>query len=187
MKTAQAWVEIPSGDPEAISARTVARARLAEGADLAEVRRMRLFELAGSLPARAELESLLHRSTWFYNPHKERCTLRLAAQDPVPLSAGEIAVLVLERGGERRAAAERWWRHETGEEATIREAVIWVLRYERPEGAEQRARTLAALRGPGQGLLCNPNSQAFALGEGHIPCDWIRRTVEADHEEGGGA
>jgi hypothetical protein len=38
-------------------------------------------------------------------------------------------VLVWERGGARRPAAERWWRHETGETVAVCEGVVWALRF----------------------------------------------------------
>src|SRR5262245_52622362 len=72
----QAFVELLAEDPEAVSARAIARERLAAGRRLKSLRRLRVFELAGALPARAECEALLHRSTRFFNPAKERCTVR---------------------------------------------------------------------------------------------------------------
>src|SRR6185503_19339440 len=101
-------------DPEAASALAVARRRLPAGAKLTSVRRLRLIELEGPLPSRASQEALLHRSTRFYNPAKERCVLRTRRTERAPLEEHEHAVLVWEREGERRSAAERWWRHETG-------------------------------------------------------------------------
>jgi hypothetical protein len=173
---AQAWIELKTDDPEALSALAVARARLPEARALASLRRFRLFELEGPLPARAALEERLHRSTWFYNPHKERCTLRLAEADPTPLRKDERPVLVVERGGERRPAAERWWRHESAEEIRVEEAIVWALRFEAGEPRDAEVAALARLEGPAHGLLCNPNSQRWAAIEGSPPLDWIRRT-----------
>ena len=41
----------------------------------------------------------------------------------MPIEPREIVVLVTERDGERRPAAERWWRHETGKDIEVREGV----------------------------------------------------------------
>jgi hypothetical protein len=96
---------------EAISAGTVARGPSRRGPVAGLLRRLRLFELSGPLPARGPLEKLLHRSIQFYNPIQERCTVRRSAGDAAPVRSGEHAVLVFERGEERRGGAERWWRH----------------------------------------------------------------------------
>ncbi len=171
---AQAWIELSTHDAEAMSALAVARARLGEGRGLASLRRLRLFELRGPLPARADIEGLLHRSTWFYNPHKERCTLRTAAREPVPAVAGEQAVLVVERGGERCTAAERWWLHETGQAVEVRAGLAWLLRFEPGEDAPARAAELAVVSGRSRGLLCNPNAQDHALAPAaRVPLPWI--------------
>src|SRR5207247_3209876 len=69
----QAWIELRSDDPEAVSALAVARARVGGGQALLGLRRLRLFELSGTLPATRAVEAPLHRSTWSVNPHKERC------------------------------------------------------------------------------------------------------------------
>jgi len=171
---AQAWIEPVSDDPEAVSALAVARARLPAGRALRSLRRLRLFELSGALPARAGLEGLLHRSIQFYNPHKERCAVRMAASDPVPLSAEEQVVLVFERGAERRGGAERWWGHETGRDVVVREGVAWVMSFESlepdPVGA---AEELAVLRDRRHGLLCNPHAQEYRLAAGKIPLPWM--------------
>ena len=106
---AQAYVELLAEDPEAESTLAIARARLAAGRRLKGVRRVRVFELSGTLPHRAELEQLLHRSTRFYNPAKERCTVRASEREPGPFADDEALVLVLDRGLERRPAGERWW------------------------------------------------------------------------------
>lgn len=171
---AQAWIELTSDDPEATSALAVARAHLPAGRGLRSLKRMRLFELSGPLPPRAILEGLLHRSIQFYNPHKERCAVRTTAADPAPLAAGEHVVLVFDRGEERRAGAERWWRHETGREIEVREGTAWVMSFESlepdPAGA---ASELAVLRDRRHGLLCNPHAQEHRVAEGAIPLPWI--------------
>ena len=170
----QAWVELRTDDPEAVSALAVARARLSEGRGLTGVRRFRLFELSGPLPVRAEIEDLLHRSTWVYNPHKERCSVRASAREASPAAAGEQAVLVVERGAERCPAVERWWLHETGQPIEVRMGWTWVLRFEREEDAAARAGELAVVRGREHGLLCNPNAQDHALAPAaRIPLPWI--------------
>jgi hypothetical protein len=175
-RVAQAWIESVADDPEAVSALAVARERLGAGRGLLELRRMRVFELSGALPNRAALEGLLHRSIQFYNPAKERCTLRLTPGEAPPIPAGEIGVLVVERGGERRAAAERWWRHETGTAAEIREGVAWALRLA-PGARAEAVADLAILRGREHGLLCNPHWQDARVATGKVPLPWL-----ADHE-----
>jgi len=172
----QVWIELKADDPEAVSALAVARSRLSEGRRLAGLRRARVFELSGALPAREAIEDLLHRSTWFYNPHKERCAVRVSAREAVPAEAVEQVVLVVERGGERRAAAERWWLHETGQLVEVREAVAWRLKFEMGEDAPARAAELAVLSGRRHGLLCNPNAQDHAVAAaGRVPLPWIAR------------
>ena len=169
----QAWVESRTDDPEAISALSVARHRLPAASRLAAVRRLRLIELRGAMPGRTEQEELLHRSSRFYNPHKERCVLRVGVNDSPPLAADEQVVLVWERGGERRPAAERWWLHETGAELEVCEGVAWALRFEASESAADRASDLALLRDRRHGLLCNPHAQEFRLAGGEIPIPWL--------------
>ena len=171
-RTAQAWIEPRAEDPEAVSALAVARQRLAAGLRLVDLRRLRVFELTGALPERGTIADLLHRSTQFYNPAKERCTLRYEARDAVPLARGEQGLLVVERGGERRPAAERWWRHEAGAPAEIREGVAWLLRFG-AGGPPDAARDLAILRDREHGLLCNPHWQDAHLAGGEIPLPWI--------------
>jgi hypothetical protein len=168
----QAWVELRTEDPEALSALAVARRRLPGGARLCGVRRVRLIELDGPLPGRAEQEELLHRSTRFYNPHKERCVLRTVGRDPAPVDQDERVVLVWEREGERRPAAERWWRHETGEAIEVREGVAWVLRFEGGTTADQAAE-LAQLRDRRHGLFCNPHAQELRVAGDEIPIPWL--------------
>jgi len=172
-RTAQAWIEPMADDPEAMSALAVARGRLRAGGALQGLRRLRVFELRGALPDRAAITTLLHRSIQFYNPAKERCTVRLDPREASPLARGEIGLLVLERGGERRPGAERWWRHETGGRAEIREGVAWVLRFGAGAKAEEAARDLATLRDRDHGLLCNPHWQESRLAPGAIPLPWI--------------
>lgn len=172
-RTAQAWIEILSGDPEAQSALAVARAHLPAGRALRSLRRVRLFELTGALPERAAVEDLLHRSIQFYNPRKERCVVRASRADPAPLMAGERVVLVFDRDGGRRGAAERWWTHETGHDIEVREGVAWVLAFEPGASAETATEELALLRGRRHGLLCNPHAQECRIGSGAVPLRWI--------------
>src|SRR5882762_9801578 len=93
----QAWVELNTDDPEAVSALGVARARLASGRALIDLKRARLLEISGTRRPRAEVEALLHASSQFYNPHKERCALRVSSADPLPCSADAVLVVVWER------------------------------------------------------------------------------------------
>jgi hypothetical protein len=176
---AQAWIELGSEDPEAMSALAVARERLAAARRLAGLRRLRLFELHGALPAAAAIEDLVHRSTWFYNPHKERCRVRTTARPPLEAAAAEQAVLVVERGGARRPAAERWWRHETGAVIEVCGATVWLLRFEPGEDAAAAARALAVLEGRARGLLCHPGAQDHAIAAAsEIPLPWIASAAE---------
>jgi hypothetical protein len=199
---AQAWIELKADDPEAISALDVARRRLAAGARLIGLRRMRLVELAGDLPGRDRIEALLHDSIQFYNPHKERCTVRLAAREAPPLVLGERVVLVTEKGGERRMPAERWWKHETGRAVTVREGTAWLLRLLEDRdledrsagslgdgrdggasrvalrtraraGAADEARALAVLRDARHGLFCNPHAQDARVAADVVPFPWL--------------
>ena len=171
---AQAWIELRSADPEAVSALAVARAHLPAGRSLANLRRLRLFELTGPLPLRAGIEKLLLGSIQFYNPHKERCAVRANPADAPPLGAGESVVLVYERGEERREGAERWWRHETGRAIEVREGVAWVVGFEPletdPAGAVAE---LAVLRDRRHGLLCNPHAQEHRIAAGKVPLPWM--------------
>jgi hypothetical protein len=169
----QAWIELRSEDPEATSALAVAVARLVTARGLESLRRFRVFELAGALPARATIEDLLHRSTQFYNPHKERCTLRLRIEDLPPLAKGESAVLVWDRGGERRPAAERWWLHETGRKIEVREGVAWAPRFAGGSDPADAIRELAVVRDRRHGLLCNPHAQESRIAFGEVPLPWI--------------
>jgi hypothetical protein len=171
--TAQAWVRLRADDPAAVSALAVARRALGAGRGLESLRRFRLFELRGRLPARAALEELLHGSSLFYNPHKEDPFVRTTAAGPTPLEAGEQAVLVFERGDERRTAAERWWRQATGEAVEVREGVAWALRFEPGVDAAAAAAELAVLRDRAHGLLCNPNAQEHRLAGTEVPLPWL--------------
>src|SRR5262249_941797 len=129
-RSAQAWVELRSADPWAWTALHAIRTHLFEGRQLRSVRRVRLFELSGALPARSRLEDLLHRSTHFYNPHKGGWVVRRGARGPVPVGAGDTTVLVWERDGGRCGAAERWLKRETGKAVRVRESTVWVLGWE---------------------------------------------------------
>jgi hypothetical protein len=174
VRTAQAWIESITEDPEATSALEVARAHVSSARALQGLRRMRLVELEGPLPAPAELARLLHRSIQFYNPHKERCHVRTAVGDPTPLGADERAVLVWERGAERRESAERWWRHETGEAVEVREGVAWAMSFDLPRGDVQAAvEALTVLRDREHGLLCNPHAQEHRVAAAEIPLPWL--------------
>lgn len=179
-KVAQAWVELISEDPEALSALEVARRRLDAGHGLARLRRVRLLELIGPLPPRERLEALLHGSTQFYNPHKERCTVRLTRQDPAPLVDGEHAVLVVERDGARRPAAERWWRHETGDTVEVAEGTVWALTLEPGSESPDAIEDLSQVRGRSHGLLSNPHSQDYRVAEDRVPIPWLTGTGSAE-------
>lgn len=176
-QVAQAWIELNAEDPEAVSALAVARTHLPLGERLRRLRRMRLVEITGALPGRERIESLLHHSTQFYNPHKERCLVRISAADAPPLEAPERAVLVVDRDGARREAAERWWRHETGEAVEVREGTAWAVSL---EGArEGDLEDLALVRGRRHGLLCNPHSQDCRLATGSVPVPWLEEPTPA--------
>lgn len=165
----QAFVELRAEDPEAVSAFEVARERLAAGSRLRSLRRVRVFELSGVLPPRDETQDLLHRSTRFYNPVKERCTLRTSASEPAPFRPDEALVLVSDRGLERRAAAERWWKHETGAKVEVREGLAWALAFEPGTDAVRESASLAAVLDRATGLLCNPHFQDWRPGQGAAP------------------
>lgn len=179
---AQAWIELLSEDPAAVSALEVARERLVAGRKLRGLARVRLIELAGALPEAAALEALLHRSSRFYNPHKERCVLRTRDQDAAPLPPGATALLIVERGEERCLATERWWRHETGAAVEVREATVWMLSFEPGEDAAARTRELAVLEGRARGLFANPASQDWTLAVESPPLAWIETTLAASGE-----
>lgn len=178
----QVYVELRAEDPEATSALAVARARLEAGRGLRSLRRVRVFELYGALPDRSQVDDLLHRSTRFYNPAKERCTLRTQAGEAAPFHPEEALVLVLDRGLERRPAAERWWRHETGAKVEVREATAWALAFEPGEDAAVRSASLAVTTDRAHGLLSNPHFQDWRAGQGvSPPWPWLtkpRRTAK---------
>lgn len=169
---AQAWILPVSDDPEAVSALGVAR-RFLGATDLRGLRRARLIEIEGDLPPAAELASYLHDSTRFYNPNKERCHLRLSNSDPVPFGPGERAVLVFDRGGERREGSERWWKRTAGGRVRVREGTAWIV-----EGADAAASVLwldalTEVRGAGRGLLCNPHAQESRRAGDAVPLGWF--------------
>ena len=165
----QAFVELRAEDPEATSTLAVARARLEAGRRLSALRRLRVFEISGELPDRVAVEDLLHRSTRFYNPAKERLTVRDSSSSAAPFSAEEALVLVLDRGLERRPAAERWWRHETGAKVEVREGTAWALCFEPGTDAATSAASLAAVTDRAHGLLSNPHFQDWRAGTGASP------------------
>jgi hypothetical protein len=168
-EVAHAWVALRAEDPEAASAFGVARERLEAAVRLEGLRRYRVFELRGALPEGPELENLLHRSTQFYNPSKERCVVRRGAEAPSPVEGSEAVALVVERGGDRRSAAERWWRHETGARIEVREGVAWVMRFEAGADAVALGNELAVARDRRTGLFCNPHAQAADVVTGPPP------------------
>jgi hypothetical protein len=183
-RTAQAFVELLADDPEAVSALAIARLSLSAGRQLRTLRRVRVFEFAGALPPRAQTEELLHRSTRFYNPAKERCTVRAAEREPAPFGPQEALLLVLDRGLERRAAGERWWKHETGEKVEVREGTVWALAFEPGEDAAARAGELAELKDRRHGLFANPHFQDWRAGEGaHPPWPWLERPRKRAKED----
>jgi hypothetical protein len=169
----QAWIELNSQDPEAVSALAVARANLEAGRKLTSLRRLRCIELKGARGDAAAIGERLHRSTQFYNPHKERCSLRFGAADAAPVPEHGAAVLVTERGAERMSAAERWWRHETGEIIEVRQGVVWVMTFDRGERSLELADELALLRDRRHGLLCNPHCQDYRVSGTRVPVPWI--------------
>jgi hypothetical protein len=177
-RQAQAWIELRADDPAAVSALGVARARLAAGRGLRGLRRFRVIELQGALPGSEALQVHLHESTWFYNPHKESCLLRTAERDPAPGAPGVETILVVERGSPRRAAAERWWRHETGRRIAVREAVAWVLEFAPGTDAASSAESLMTVRDQVHGLFANPHAEAAARASGTIPLAWITAAEE---------
>jgi len=173
---AQAFVELRAEDPEATSALAVARAHLEAGSELSALRRLRVFELAGALPERDAIAERLHGSTQFYNPAKERCVVRAVDGDASPFGVDEVLVLVLERGGDRRPGAERWWRHETGGRIEVREGVVWAMRFAAGEDALRRGEDLAVTRDRTHGLLANPQFQeARVCATAPPPLDWLSR------------
>ncbi|MCE9626957.1 MAG: hypothetical protein K8R56_03465 [Candidatus Eisenbacteria bacterium] len=176
----QAYIELRSEDSEAASALSVARARLEAARALVSVRRVRLFELAGVLPEPTEVAALLHRSTRFYNPAKERCTVRASAEDPAPFRAHEHLVLVVDRALDRRTAAERWWKHETGAKLEVREGLVWALGFADGVDAAAMTQALAVVRDRAHGLLSNPHFQDASVAQGALPpWPWIKARPRA--------
>jgi len=178
-RIAQAFVELKSEDPEAVSAFEIARTRVAGGRRLRSLRRMRLFELSGPLPAAAKVADLLHRSTQFYNPHKEVCTIRMRAGTLPVTDESTWVALVADREGSRRGAAERWWQHETGEAIEVEEAVVWVMAFD-ADVDRAAAEELTVLRDRHHGLLCNPHAQRWSLAGADVPLPWIRVEPRSD-------
>lgn len=172
-RTAQAWIESIADDPEAVSAFAVARRTLEAGARLAGLRRMRLIEIEGALPDAGALAARLHDSTRFYNPHKERCHLRVTETDPAPLAADEAAALVFDRDGEERVASERWWKRVTGAAAKVREGTAWIASAAPGHPALEVLRELLEVRDARHGLLCNPNAQEFRGPVTSVPLRWF--------------
>ncbi len=171
VRVAQAWIELLAPDPAAVSALAVMRARLDAGGEVVTLKRMRLMELRGPLPTRPRLERLLDASSQFFNPHKERCILRNSGREPAPVPAGARVVVVTEREGDRRPAAERWWLHETGRDIEVREGVAWILEFS--PGAGRSTADLVVLRDRRHGLLCNPLSEDHRIGSGRLPLPWL--------------
>lgn len=178
-RQAQAWIELKADDPAAVSALAVARARLEDGRTLRALRRFRIVELQGALPEPEALADHLHESTWFYNPHKESCVLRTADRDPLPASARGELLLVAERGGARREAAERWWRHTIGGRIMVREGVAWALEFDDERDAAAHAEGLMTVRDRAHGLFANPHAQSARHARGTVPLAWL---TEAEKE-----
>jgi hypothetical protein len=179
----QAWVQPIADDPEAVSAFAVARDRLVAGRTLTGLQRYRVIEIGPTRLPADRVAHLLHESTQFYNPHKERCTLRSRVSEPGPADAESAMVLVVDRDGERRPAAERWWRHETGEAVAVREGVAWAMMFDPGADARAHAEELAVLRDARHGLLSNPWSQEARPAAAPIPLPWI---TSADAGKGSG-
>ena len=175
----QAWIELRAADPAAVSALAIARAGGATARAPVTLRRMRLFEITGSDSSPGQVATLLHGSAQFYNPHKERCVVRGTDADALPGAAGCERIVVWERDGERRPAAERWWRHEPGETVEVREAVVWFATFAVDIQPGEAARDLAQLRDARHGLLCNPWSQEFRTGTELPSIPWITPAAEA--------
>ena len=175
-KVVQAWIQLRTDDPAAVSAHAVAKRELAGGEQLRSLQRWRLVELSGSLPEREQIEERLHASTQFFNPHKEACRLRLCDEDPSPIGADAHAILVLDHDDERRPAAERWWRQETGKRVAVREGIVWVLEFEPGTDGAEATRTLDVVRDRRHGLFCNPHAQDSEVAHASAPLPWISST-----------
>lgn len=178
---AQAWIESFADDPEAVSALAVARERLTAGRSLRKLRRITLFELSGPLVGPDDLAGLLHRSRQFYNPNKQRCTVRTSRDSVAIVGPNERLLLVHDADGARRVPAERWWRHETGDEIEVREAVVWSLDFAAEAGETAGlVEELAVLRSRRHGLFCNPHAQRFAISGAEPPLPWIKAGPRGD-------
>jgi hypothetical protein len=173
---AQAWIELRSDDPSAVSALGIARTRLAAGNGLSGLRRWRLIEIQGRLPEPGALAARLHASTWFYNPHKESLVLRTLERDPAPLPPGWQALLVLERDGTRREAAERWWRHAFRSKVQVHAGTVWGLGFEPGIDASVAASELLSVTDHLHGLFANPHAEWSAHANDGIPLGWISAT-----------
>jgi hypothetical protein len=178
--TMQAFIELRSEDSEAESALSVARARLEAARGLLSMRRVRMFEITGPLPEAGEVAALLHRSTRFYNPAKERCTVRSSESERAPFREREQLVLVVDRGLDRRTAAERWWKHEAGSKVEVREGLVWALAFEDGIDAASMTVALSAVQDRAHGLLSNPHFQDASVAQGALPpWPWIKARTRA--------
>ena len=110
--------------------------------------------------------------------------MRASAAAAAPFAADEALVLVLDRGLERRPAAERWWRHETGARVEVREGIAWGLRFEPGEDIAQGRASLAAVTDRGHGLLSNPHFQDWRAGTGAAPpWPWLAKPPRRPRKE----
>jgi hypothetical protein len=170
----QAYVELRSEDAEANSVLAVARDRLEAGRALEGLSRYRLIEIVGSKLEPREVGERLHGSTQFYNPVKERCTVRVDAKMPAPVAPGDVLVLVYERGGERRESAERWWRREAGQRIEVKEGTVWALRFAPGADGASAARELSVTKDRAHGLFANAHFQECRVrADGAPPLDWM--------------
>ena len=104
--------------------------------------------------------------------------MRANAAAPAPFRAEESLVLVLDRGLERRPAAERWWRHETGGKVAVREGTAWALTFEPGEDSARSAASLAAVTDRRHGLFSNPHFQDWRAGTGASPpWPWLTKKL----------
>jgi hypothetical protein len=174
-RVVQVWIFPIADDPEAVSAAMVARRSLAAGAHLRGLRRARVIEIEGRLPAAGELAERLHQSTRFYNPNKERAIVRVSADQPAPLEAGESAALVFDRGDERRSATERWWKRVTGTTVKVREGTAWIVSAVPGQSSERLLEELLEVRDARTGLLCNPHAQDWRRAERGVPLPWFTK------------